>query len=49
LRITPTTAAVIAERLAASVRFSRKRSTYGAPRKIHRKLGKNVTQTQLVK
>jgi hypothetical protein len=44
LRITPTTAAVIAASAPASARLSRSRSTKGAPRKIHRKHGVKVTQ-----
>src|SRR5512134_3720488 len=39
---TPTTAAVIAASAAASRRLPRSRSTDGAPRKIHRKLGTKV-------
>ena len=44
LRITPTTAAVIAARAALSARAPRNASTNGAPRKIHRKQGVKVTQ-----
>src|SRR5919199_3474101 len=44
LRITPTTAAVIAESAALRALLPRIFSTYGAPRKIHRKHGVNVTQ-----
>src|SRR5215204_5989652 len=44
LRMTPTTAAVIADNAALSALFPRSCSTKGAPRKIHRKHGVNVTQ-----
>src|SRR6478735_1783387 len=42
--ITPTTAAVTPVSAAARVRFSRNRSTYGAPRKMNRNDGTKVTQ-----
>src|SRR3546814_11497181 len=44
LRITPTTAAVIAESAADNARLPRSRSMNGAPAKIHRKHGRKVTQ-----
>ena len=44
LRITPTTAAVIAASAADSALLPRRVSTKGAPRKIHRKQGTKVTQ-----
>src|SRR5277367_898850 len=44
LRITPTTAAVIAENAAFSALLPRNVSMNGAPRNIHRKQGVNVTQ-----
>ncbi len=44
LSMTPTTAAVIPESAALITRLPRNASTYGAPRKIHRKHGVNVTQ-----
>src|SRR3546814_17908339 len=44
LRITPTTAAVIAESAADNARLPRRRSMTGAPAKIHRKQGRKVTQ-----
>ena len=42
--MTPTTAAVTAVSAAPSARLSRSRSMKGAPRKIHRKQGRKVTQ-----
>ena len=42
-KITPTTAAVSADSAALSALFPRSFSTNGAPRKIHRKQGVNVT------
>ena len=44
LRMTPTTAAVIADSAALRARLPRIRSMKGAPRKIHRKHGVKVTQ-----
>ncbi len=44
LRMTPTTAAVITERAPLSARLPRMASMKGAPRKIQRKQGANVTQ-----
>src|SRR3546814_4730543 len=44
LRITTTTAAVIAESAADNARLPRSRSMNGAPAKIHRKHGRKVTQ-----
>src|SRR5882724_10535404 len=43
-RITPTTAAVIAPSAAPSALLARNASTKGAPKKIQRKQGTNVTQ-----
>ena len=43
-RITPTTAAVMADKAAFSALLPRSFSTNGAPRKIHRKQGVKVTQ-----
>src|SRR5262249_8712650 len=43
LRTTPTTAAVIADSAPLSARLPRNTSTNGAPRKIQRKHGMNVT------
>src|SRR5204863_2976302 len=48
LAIAPTTAAVTVDNDAASVRFPRSRSTYGAPRKIQRKHGANVAHVVTV-
>ncbi len=45
LAMTPTTAAVIAASAPLSALFCRSDSTYGAPRKIQRKQGTNVTHT----
>ena len=44
LRITPTTAAVMADKAPASALLPRRVSMNGAPRKIHRKHGMKVTQ-----
>ena len=44
-RTTPTTAAVIADSVASRTALPRSRSMNGAPRKIHRKQGANVTHT----
>jgi hypothetical protein len=43
--MTPTTAAVMADSAALSERLPRSASMYGAPKKIHRKQGTNVTHT----
>src|SRR5262249_1478417 len=43
-KTTPTTAAVMADSAALSALLPRSFSTNGAPRKIHRKQGVNVTQ-----